>query len=142
VALGTSLPEVATSLVAAARGQRDIAVGNVIGSNLFNLVGVLGATAAIAPGGVPIAPATLVLDLPFMVVVAVACLPICWTRWTVERWEGALLLALFCAYTTYLVLGATDPERVPAPTTALWVLSSPLLLVTLLAFWPRPRAAS
>jgi cation:H+ antiporter len=67
VALGTSLPEVAASLMAAFKGERDIAVGNVVGSNIFNLLTVLALTALIAPGGVPVSLGALNLDIPFMV---------------------------------------------------------------------------
>jgi cation:H+ antiporter len=73
VAAGTSLPEVATSIIAALRGQRDIAVGNVVGSNTFNILGVLGVTAVAAPAGLAVAPAVPAFDLPVMVAVAIAC---------------------------------------------------------------------
>ena len=107
VAAGTSLPEVATSLTAAARGERDIAVGNVVGSNLFNLLGVLGVSAVAAPGGLSVLDSMVGFDLPIMVAAAVACLPI-WARdRTIPRWEGFLLVGWFVAYTTYLVLDAT-----------------------------------
>src|SRR5690606_6319909 len=80
VAAGTSLPEVATSLIASIRGQRDIAIGNVVGSNVFNLLGILGVSAAVTPGGLPIAPAVLQLDVPVMFAAALACLPISFTH--------------------------------------------------------------
>jgi cation:H+ antiporter len=76
VAVGTSLPELATSLIAALRGQRDIAVGNVIGANLFNLLGVLGLTALIAPTPLSVSPNALDFDLPVMLGVAALCLPV------------------------------------------------------------------
>ena len=110
VAGGTSLPEVATSVVASLRGERDIAVGNVIGSNLFNLLGVLGVTATIAPHGVGVPPDALALDLPVMVLVALVCLPVFFTGNIISRWEGALLLAYYLGYVVYLVLRATNPS--------------------------------
>jgi cation:H+ antiporter len=64
VAAGTSLPEVATSVIATLRGERDIAVGNVIGSNTFNILGVLGVSSLVAPAALPVAPAMLSFDLP------------------------------------------------------------------------------
>jgi cation:H+ antiporter len=107
IAGGTSLPEAATSLVAAARGQRNIAVGNVVGSNLFNLLGVLGLTAAIAPEGVPIASQALMFDLPVMLAVAVACLPVFLTGHVISRREGGGFLGSYLAYTVALVLMAS-----------------------------------
>lgn len=110
VAAGTSLPEVATSVMAALRGERDIAVGNIIGSNIFNILGVLGLAATLAPGGVAVAPAVLAFDLPVMVAVAVACLPIFFNGMTVFRWEGGLLLGYFVIYTAYILLRAADHD--------------------------------
>jgi cation:H+ antiporter len=107
VAVGTSLPELATSVVAAARGERDIAVGNVVGSNIFNILTVLGLTAAVAPGGVKVTHTALVFDIPVMVVVALACLPIFFTGYRVDRWEGLLFLGYYAAYVVYLALDAT-----------------------------------
>ncbi|HPC81996.1 MAG TPA: calcium/sodium antiporter [Thermoanaerobaculaceae bacterium] len=110
IAIGTSLPEAATSVLAAVRGQRDIAVGNVVGSNLFNLLGVLGLTAAASPAGVPVAPAALRFDLPVMLAVALVCLPIFISDSTISRAEGALLLTCYGFYLAYLVLGASGHE--------------------------------
>jgi cation:H+ antiporter len=107
VAIGTSLPEAATSLMAAARGQRDIAVGNVVGSNVFNLAAVLGSAAAVAPRGVAVAPEALRVDIPVMVAVSVACLPLFALRHRLTRWEGALFLAYYAAYALYLVLSSS-----------------------------------
>lgn len=106
VAGGTSLPEVATSVMAGLRGERDIAVGNVVGSNLFNLLAVLGGSALLSPVGVAVSPAVLRFDLPVMVIVAVACLPIFITGRLISRWEGALFLAGYIAYTACLIRGA------------------------------------
>jgi cation:H+ antiporter len=104
VAAGTSLPEVATSIVAAIRGERDIAVGNVVGSNVFNILSVLGMTAMVAPGGVPISPAALAFDMPVMIIVAIACVVVFFTGLVISRWEGLLFLAYYVAYTAYLVI--------------------------------------
>ncbi len=108
VAAGTSLPEVATSVVASIKGERDIAVGNVVGSNIFNILCVLGLSAAVSPGGVEVSPTALRLDIPIMIAVAVACLPIFFTGHVIARWEGGLFLAYYAAYTAYLVLAATN----------------------------------
>lgn len=108
VAVGTSLPEVATSIMAALRGERDIAVGNVVGSNIFNILSVLGISASIAPSDLIVAPAMLAFDLPVMVAAAVVCLPIFFSGNLVNRFEGALFLALYAAYTLYLFLHASS----------------------------------
>jgi len=108
VAVGTSLPEIATSVLAAARGQRDLAVGNAVGSNLFNILAVLGVTAAVSPSSIPIADSSLAIDLPVMVAVAIACLPIFANGYALLRWEGALFLAYYAAYLSWLVLDNTD----------------------------------
>ncbi|HUP23913.1 MAG TPA: calcium/sodium antiporter, partial [Thermoanaerobaculia bacterium] len=110
VAAGTSLPEVATSIVAAVRGERDIAVGNVVGSNLFNILCVLGLASAVTPGGLPVSAGALRFDIPVMVAVAVACLPIFLTGHVIARWEGGLFLGYYLAYVLYLVLVATGHE--------------------------------
>ena len=109
VAAGTSLPELATSFVAALRGQRDIAVGNVIGSNIFNALVVLGA-AGVASGrdGIPVPVGVLTFDLPVMVAASVACLPIFFTGWMISRWEGWVFLAYYGVYLLYLVLSHTQ----------------------------------
>ena len=103
VAVGTSLPELATSLIAALRGQRDIAVGNVIGANLFNLLGVLGLTALIAPTPLSVSPNALDFDLPVMLGVAALCLPVFYSGYRVTRAEGLLLLCLYLAYGLHVV---------------------------------------
>ena len=103
VAVGTSLPELATSLIAALRGQRDIAVGNVIGANLFNLLGVLGLTALLAPTPLSVSPNALDFDLPVMLGVAALCLPVFYSGYRVTRAEGLLLLGLYLIYGLHVV---------------------------------------
>lgn len=95
VAAGTSLPELATSIVAAFRRQADIAVGNILGSNIFNVLGVLGTTAIVRP----LRPEGLTpLDLAVMVGLAVVLVPLIVTGRRLERWEGAVLLAVYGGY--------------------------------------------
>ena len=113
VAFGTSLPEAVTSVVASFRGQRDIAVGNVVGSNLFNILCVLGLTSAVSPTGVAISPEALAFDIPVMVAVAVMCLPIFLTHGVICRWEGGVFLMYYFLYTTYVVLHATKANFGP-----------------------------
>jgi cation:H+ antiporter len=93
IAIGTSLPEIATTVMASLRGERDIAVGNVIGSNLFNLLVVIGVTGIVAPAGVTVPAAALRFDIPVMIAVAVACLPVFFSGGRIARWEGGLFLA-------------------------------------------------
>jgi len=131
VAAGTSLPEVATSLLASMRGERDIAVGNVVGSNLFNLFGVLGLGSLVAPGGVPVAPGALTFDMPVMIVVAVATLPVFFTGYAIARWEGAMFLSYYLAYTTYLGLDATEHGALPTFRAAIVWFALPLTAITL-----------
>lgn len=107
VAGGTSLPEVATSIVAAIKGERDIAVGNVVGSNIFNILGVLGVSSLISSNGIAVSETMLNIDIPVMVAVAALCLPIFFTQYTISRWEGVLFLSLYFIYTTSIILMAT-----------------------------------
>ena len=108
VAAGTSLPEVATSIVASLRGERDIAVGNLVGSNLFNLLGVLGLGGLVAPNGIPVPPGALTFDIPVMIGAAVATLPIVFTNYRIARWEGLLLFAFYIAYVVFLIMEAAE----------------------------------
>ena len=137
VAAGTSLPEGATSVVASIRGERDIAVGNVVGSNIFNILAVLGITALVAPQGIAVTPAALHFDLPIMTAVAVACLPVFFTGNVIARWEGALFLAYYIAYTLYLVLAAVGHESLPLFRVAMLWFALPLTALTLAAIAAR-----
>lgn len=130
VAAGTSLPEVATSVMAAIRGERDIAVGNVVGSNIFNILAVLGISASVAPAELTVAPAMLSFDIPIMVAVALACLPVFFTGNLIARWEGALFLVLYAAYTLYLILLATRHDALADYSLAMGFVL-PLVAVTL-----------
>jgi cation:H+ antiporter len=131
IAAGTSLPEVATSVIASLRRERDIAVGNVIGSNIFNILAVLGLSSLISPNGIAVSTAALNFDIPVMIAVAVACLPIFITRHLIARWEGALFLGYYVAYTLYLILSATEHDALPWFSGAMLMFFIPLTLVTL-----------
>ena len=132
IAAGTSLPEVATSVLAAIRGQRDIAVGNVVGSNIFNILCILGMTGIVAPTGIAVQASALALDLPFMVAVAVACLPIFFVGHCIQRWEGFLFLGYYAAYTVYLIMAANAHDALSNYGTVLFLYVTPLVAVTLL----------
>jgi cation:H+ antiporter len=131
VAFGTSLPELATSVVAALHGERDIAVGNVVGSNIFNVLSVLGVTAVVSPLPVTVPPAALRFDLPVMIVVALACLPIFASGHVIARWEGALFLAYYGAYLLYLGLDAAGHDALPLFNVVMLAFALPLTALTL-----------
>jgi cation:H+ antiporter len=116
VAVGTSLPEVATSVIAALKKESDIAVGNAIGSNIFNLLGVLGIASLVAPSGVTVALRVLQFDLPVMVFVALITLPVFYIDNRISRIEGGLLLAYYVLYVTYVILRAAQSSTLPTVT--------------------------
>lgn len=126
VAIGTSLPEVATSVVAVMRGERDLAVGNAIGSNLFNILAVLGLTAAVSPDSIPVPADAVNVDLPVMIGVAIACLPIFWTGYLINRWEGIYFLGVYAAYIIWLVLDSSDSPARDAYGTIMLVVALPV----------------
>jgi len=106
VAAGTSMPELATSIVATLRGERDIAIGNVVGSNIYNLLGILGVASLATPGGLAVNPLMFRVDIPVMTLVAVACFPVFVTGLAVSRREGLLFLLGYVAYTAFLIWSA------------------------------------
>ena len=102
VSIGTSLPELATSVVAAQKGEKDIAVGNVIGSNIFNVLGILG----IAPLLKPIhAPGIAMTDMAVMIFLTLILIPIMKTGHKVSRKEGMFLLGIYLLYVIWLIRG-------------------------------------
>jgi cation:H+ antiporter len=137
VAVGTSLPEIATTIVAVVRGQRDIAVGNVVGSNLFNVLLVLGVCGIVAPGGLVVPPEAIQFDIPVMVVVAIACLPAFFFGHRITRWEGVLFLFYYAAYVTYLCLYSTENAALATFRQVMLWLVIPLTALTLIVCWYR-----
>jgi cation:H+ antiporter len=133
VAVGTSLPEIATSILAAIRGERDLAVGNIVGSSIFNLLLVLGATALIAADGVAVSPVALRFDLPVMTAVAVACLPIFFTGHCIARWEGAVFVGYYAAYTAYLLMAASRHDALEDFRFGMIYVVIPMTAITLAA---------
>ena len=132
VAAGTSLPEVATSIVAAIRGERDIAVGNVVGSNIYNILAILGVSSLVATDGIKVAPAAESFDIPVMIAASVACLPIFFTGHLIARWEGGLFCGYYVAYTLYLLLNAVQHDGLRMFSTAMWMFVIPLTVITML----------
>lgn len=142
VAAGTSLPEIATSVVAALRGESDIAVGNAVGSCLFNILAIAGIAAVVTPGGLEVAPALIRFDIPVMIAVALACLPIFASGHLIARWEGALFLFYYASYVLYLILTATQHAALSEFSAAMLGFVLPLTAVTLIVLLVRHRAST
>lgn len=138
VAVGTSLPEVATSIIAALKGESDIAVGNAVGSNIFNLLGVLGISGLLAPGGISVSNRVLTFDFLAMVFVALVCLPVFYVDDNVSRGEGMLFLSYYVLYTAYLILEASRSSSLPAVTLFI-SFYVPLTFIGLVMFTIRAR---
>jgi cation:H+ antiporter len=131
VAVGTSLPELATSIAATLRGERDLAIGNVIGSNLFNLLLVLGVGAALVPQGLAVPSSSISFDIPVMIAVTAACLPIFFSGYIISRGEGFVLLVYYAAYTAYLLLFSVEHDLLPAYSTVMLRYILPLTAILL-----------
>jgi cation:H+ antiporter len=142
VAVGTSLPELATSFLASYRGQRDIAVGNVVGSNLFNLMSVLGLTAIVSPHAVPVTDTSLQVDFPVMLAATIVLVPIVWKGFEIRRWEGLVLVAFYALYVTFLILDSGDDDAAYV-VQAIGLVAAPLVLLgfTLAALHARRQRA-
>ena len=132
IAAGTSLPELATSVLAGIRGERDIAVGNVVGSNIFNILGILGLCGLLAPEAVRVDVTMLRFDIPVMVAVAVITLPILFTGYRITRLEGMLFLAYYAAYTIFLILQSTQHDSLEAFSGIMLLFVLPLTAIGLI----------
>lgn len=133
VAFGTSSPELAVSVKSALSDQAGLALGNVVGSNIFNILGVLGITGLVAPSPIEVSAAALHFDIPVMIAVSLACMPIFFSGGRISRWEGGLLLGYEAAYTLYLVLAASHHDALPGFSAAMLYFVLPLTVVTLTA---------
>ena len=131
VAIGSSCPELVTAIVAALQGERDIAVGNVVGSNIANLLFIGGISGLVAPDGIQVPADALNIDMPVMIAAAVACLPIFICGYRINRWEGGLFLFYFFAYMTYLLLENTKHQALPTYSFVMWFFVVPLTGITL-----------
>ena len=140
VAAGTSLPEVATSIVAAVRGQRDIAVGNVVGSNILNVLACLGLAGLVSPVGLQVAPSIMHFDMWVMIAVTLTCVPVFVSGREISRWEGAVLLAYYVAYVAYVGLGAQGHDALEAYSAIMLGFVIPLTIVGLVAAFVYPRS--
>ncbi len=106
VAAGTSLPELVASVMATIKGERDIAIGNVVGSNIYNILAILGISGTIVPNGLAVNPSMLAFDIPVMIGVAAICWPFFKSGKRLSRFEGGLFLIAYIAYTGYLIAQA------------------------------------
>jgi len=132
VAAGTSMPEVATSIAAALKGERDIAVGNVVGSNTFNILGCLGLSGLVSGDmGLVMAPSLLAFDIWVMIAVALACLPVFLSGREIARWEGAVFTLYYAAYVGYLVLAAQQHDALKMFSSTMLSFVLPITLITL-----------
>ncbi len=139
VAAGTSMPEVATSIMAAIKGERDIAVGNVVGSSTFNIFGCLGLSSLVSGDlGLAVAPALLNFDIWVMLAVALACLPIFITGREIARWEGGVFLAYYVAYVAYVVLAAQQHDALGTYSAAMMSFVVPITVITMIVVLLRP----
>lgn len=142
VAAGTSMPEVATSITAAIKGERDIAVGNVVGSNTFNILGCLGLSGLVSGDlGLAMAPALMAFDIWVMLAVALACVPVFFTGREIARWEGAVFLGYYGAYVAYLVMAAQQHAALPAFSAVMMSFVVPLTVITIVASFIRSTEA-
>lgn len=132
VSFGTSLPELATSVVASIRGERDIAVGNILGSNIFNILAVLGVAGIVSPNGVIVPDAAIAFDIPVAIAVAFACLPIFASGARISRWEGLLFVFYYFIYTGYLILESVNHDSLPMYSMVTLFFVIPLTIITLI----------
>jgi len=146
VSLGTSLPELITSLVAAIRGQTDLAIGNVIGSCLLNQLLVLGSCSVLSGGsGLVVENLLITKDIPIMVITTFACMPIFWTKGIISRGEGGVLLGLYMLYIADKIIPLTLPTLHSAFKELVFIaisLSIIIIIYKTIAYWLRLRKSS
>jgi cation:H+ antiporter len=107
VAVGTSSPELVTAIIGTLKNERDIAIGNLIGSSVYNILIILGMTCLVPREGLPVAPELIRIDIPIMMLVAVLCIPVFISGRRVSRWEGGLFVAGYITYLCYLLVNRT-----------------------------------
>ena len=133
VSAGTSMPELVTSLVAAFRGKADLAIGNVVGSSLLNLLLILGVCGAVSGGGgLAVDPVLVDRDFPVMLFATLACLPIFWTRGVISRLEGGILVGLYGLYLFEQLLNYGAPDTVDDYRLSILVVILPIVTIFLL----------
>jgi cation:H+ antiporter len=137
VAVGTSVPELLTSVVAALRGEREIAVGNVVGSNAFNTAFILGIAGLLSKGGMTLEPSVVSFELPVMIVASAACFPVFFTGYAISRWEGVLFLLAYGTYLAHEILSAVNQRGILTLDLVVRRLAIPLVTVLLVISFVR-----
>lgn len=137
VSVGTSVPELATSIIATLKGERDIAIGNIVGSCIFNILGIIGVIGLVAPDGIEVDPSVLKFDLPVAIAACIACLPIFFTGHKISRWEGALFFGYYAAYIAFLILRTQKQEAAPMFNMLMLGFIIPLMAITFLIIFYR-----
>lgn len=139
LAIGTSLPEVVTSIVASCKGQRDIAVGNVVGSNTFNLLAVLGISGLFSSEGLVGSTQLVEQDFPIMLAVALLCLPLMFTGAVLNRIEGMLFFGLYLLYSAFLIGDVIGAAWLPSLSMVTWNVIFPVLFAVIIFSLIRDR---
>ncbi|MFO7769029.1 MAG: hypothetical protein R6W82_08775 [bacterium] len=137
VAFGTSAPELAVGILSSLSGRGDLAVGNVVGSNLFNLLAVLGAAGMAVPGGLSIPGEVVRFDLAVMTAAVVTCLSVFFSGHRIDRWEGTLFLSYYITYTVWIVPAALSHPALISFSRVMLFFALPLTAVTLLVITVR-----
>ncbi|MEZ5357299.1 MAG: calcium/sodium antiporter [Candidatus Zixiibacteriota bacterium] len=132
VAIGTSLPELVTSLVAIRNREHDMAVGNIVGSCIFNILAVVPVMSLFASGDITISSAALTFDIPILLAAAIVSLPIFFTGYRISRWEGVLFLFWYLAYIAYVFLHTAEQEMLQSFERALVTIILPATVITLI----------
>ena len=139
IAAGTSMPELATSVLAAIRGEREIAIGNIVGSNTFNVLGCLGVSGLIGSDGLAVSAPVLRFDIWVMAAVALACLPVFIAGREIGRAKAMLFIAYYVAYVAYLIFDAGSHDALPQYSSIMVGFVLPITIITLVAMLLRDQ---
>lgn len=107
VAIGTSAPELVTTVIGTLRNDRDIAIGNLLGSSIYNILVILGLTCIVSPEALPVERHLALIDIPLMALVAIVCVPVFLSARRVSRLEGGMFVGAYVVYLTYLIVART-----------------------------------
>lgn len=142
LAVGTSLPELAATISSLRRAETDLVVGNIVGSNVVNLLVVLGLTAITSDTPLWIPVSVTSFDFPILCVVAFACLPVFFTNYAIERWEGLVFLCYYVIYVAYLILDQSGHVGFALHRMAVLAFVGPLAVLTIVAVLSKQRRRS